>query len=132
MNKYVANYFKAERNAQREINTFEPEINRYKLYRNLMSELLKKTELLEAKIKKMITLQQGFMTEISGLKTENQHLTEQIHKQQEEIRMLGEELRLFRHAGTVQAEQPADTGEVKIRLDEMIRDIDQCLALLNR
>ena len=46
--------------------------------------------------------------------------------------MLGEELRLFRHAGTVQAEQPADTGEVKIRLDEMIRDIDQCLALLNR
>ena len=97
-----------------------------------MSELLKKTDLLEAKIKKMITLQQGFMTEISGLKTENQHLTEQIHKQQEEIRMLGEELRLFRSAGAVQTEQPADNGEAKIRLDEMIRDIDQCLALLNR
>jgi len=97
-----------------------------------MSELLKKTELLEAKIKKMITLHQGFMTEISGLKTENQHLTEQIHKQQEEIRMLGEELRLFRSAGAVQTQQPADNGEVKIRLDEMIRDIDQCLALLNR
>ena len=97
-----------------------------------MSELLKKTELLEAKIKKMITLQQGFTTEISGLKTENQHLTEQNHKQQDDIRMLGEELRLFRLAGAVQTEQPADSGEVKIRLNEMIRDIDQCLALLNR
>ncbi len=97
-----------------------------------MSEILKKTELLEAKIKKMITLQQDFRTEISALKTDNQQLTEQIHKQQEEIRTLGEEIKLFRLAGAVQHEQPAESGEVKMRLNELIRDIDQCLALLNR
>lgn len=97
-----------------------------------MSDLLKKTELLEARIKKIITLQQDFTTEISVLKTENQYLTEQNHKQQEEIRMLDEELRLFRHAKAVQPKQPSESGELKIRLDEMIREIDQCIALLNR
>ena len=109
-----------------------PKSTRCRTLQEIMSEILKKTELLEAKIKKMITLHSSFTTEISGLRTENQQLTEQIHKQQEEIRVLGEEAKLFRHVGNVQIEQSTDSGEIKNRLNELIRDIDQCLALLNR
>jgi len=81
---------------------------------------------LELKIKKLITLHVSLKTQIESLKADN------IHQQQEEIRKLGEESQLLRLARSVNSgSESHEKPEMKAKLNELIRDIDKCLALLN-
>lgn len=88
---------------------------------------------LEAKVKKILTLHVSLKSQIESLKADNQKLTENIHQQQEEIRKLSEEAQLLKLARSVNSgSESHDKPEMKAKLNELIRDIDKCLALLNR
>jgi septal ring factor EnvC (AmiA/AmiB activator) len=97
-----------------------------------MAETNMKPTDLELKIKKLITLHVSLKTQIESLKADNQKLTDNINQQQEEIRKLGEESQLLRLARSVNSgSESHDKPEMKAKLNELIRDIDKCLALLN-
>lgn len=90
---------------------------------------------LELNVRKMLNLHVGLKARCESLQSDNQQLKQQIHGLKEEIRRLGEENQLLRLARSVNAEsgeQTGDKSEMKAKLNEMIRDIDKCLALLNR
>jgi len=98
-----------------------------------MADISGKSTVLEAKIKKLITLHTALKTDSFVFKADNQKLTETIHKQQEQIRQLKEENNALKVARSLNSDSTeADLPEVKAKVNEMIRDIDKCLALLNK
>lgn len=98
-----------------------------------MPDLLQKIDQLEAKIKKLITLHQRLKADIAVLQSDNTTLTETIHKQQEEIRQLGEGNKALKLAKALQEPSEGDNNAaLRQKINEMIRDIDKCLALLNK
>lgn len=88
---------------------------------------------LEVKVKKMITLHLGLKAQIQSLQADNQLLTQQILGLQEALRKLEDENQLLKLARTLDpGSESRESTELKGKLSEMIRDIDKCLALLNR
>ena len=98
-----------------------------------MADLSGNSSVLEAKIKKLITLHGALKADSDVLKADNQKLTETIHSQQEQIRQLEEENKALKIARSLNSDQQdGDLPEMKAKINEMIRDIDKCLALLNK
>ncbi|HOY48509.1 MAG TPA: hypothetical protein PL185_00860 [Flavobacteriales bacterium] len=98
-----------------------------------MTDLLGKSAVLEGKIKKLIHLHVAFKAENSALKSDNQRLTETINKQQEHIQQLEEGNKALKLAqALIQGSENEDPTVLKGKINEMIRDIDKCLALLNK
>lgn len=98
-----------------------------------MEQISDKTERLKGGIKKIITLQQELKAEAMRLRAENQKLTEQISRQTEELRKLGEDYKTLKLAKALQdAPGGVNQAELKQKIQEMVRDIDKCLVLLNR
>ena len=98
-----------------------------------MADLSGKSTVLEAKIKKLITLHTALKADSVVFQADNQKLTETIHKQQEQIRQLKEENDALKVARSLNSDsEETDLPEVKAKVNEMIRDIDKCLALLSK
>ena len=98
-----------------------------------MMDLLGKSAVLEGKIKNLIHLHVSLKAENSALKSDYQQLTETIRKQQEHIRQLEEGNKALKLAQALLADSGTeDAAGLKGKINEMIRDIDKCLALLNK
>ena len=98
-----------------------------------MTDLLGKSAVLEGKIKKLIHLHVALKAENSALKSDYQRLTETINKQQEHIQQLEEGNKALKLAqALIQGSENEDPTVLKGKINEMIRDIDKCLALLNK
>ena len=72
----------------------------------------------------------------SELKQENGNLSEQIEKIEKElveksqqISDLEDKVKMLKIAGSVDSES---TKEVKLKINEMVREIDKCIAQINR
>lgn len=110
------------------INTFKPR-NEHQSMSNLST---KATEL-EAKIKKLIHLHVSLRQEYSRQRSDNEQLKTTIHNQQEQIRQLEEGNKALQLAQAMLLDQPeTDTTPLKGKINEVIKDIDSCLALLNK
>ncbi len=98
-----------------------------------MSNLITKTTELEAKIKKMIHLHVSLRQENSRQRSDNEQLKTTIHNQQEQIRQLEEGNKALQLARALLSDQPeTDSTALKGKINEVIKDIDSCLALLNK
>lgn len=98
-----------------------------------MSNLSDKSEVLEAKIKKMIHLHVLLRQECIRLKSDNEQFKTTIHNQQDKIRQLEEGNKTLQLASALLKEEPgADPTALKGKISEVIKDIDHCLALLNK
>lgn len=99
-----------------------------------MADLAGKITLLETKIKKLITLHEALKMKIKVLNADNQLLIESIHSKQEQIRQLEEGTKALKIVRSLTADQKDETDlpEMKTKINEMIKDIDKCLALLNK
>jgi low affinity Fe/Cu permease len=98
-----------------------------------MSELQLKTENIEAKIKKLITLHSSSKALNVALEEEKQELTLKIRQQQEQIQQLEEVNSALKLAKALHSDSKDESNAgLKIKINEMIRDIDKCLALLNK
>jgi predicted nuclease with TOPRIM domain len=88
---------------------------------------------LEVKIKKMIHLHVALQKEHNQLRSDNEQLKTTIHKQQDQIRQLEEGRKALQLAQTLSGgSAKADVAAMKSKINEVIKDIDSCLSLLNK
>lgn len=98
-----------------------------------MTDLLGKSAVLEGKIKKLIHLHVALKAENTAIKSDNEQLTETIRKQQEQIRQLEEGNKALKLAQALLTDsEKDDSAGLKGKINEMIRDIDKSLSLLNK
>ncbi|MBL4668346.1 MAG: hypothetical protein HRT73_15160 [Flavobacteriales bacterium] len=89
---------------------------------NLVSGIRKKTEKLVAKQTTLIEKNEKLSDEVEKIRKE---LTEK----NQQILELNNKVKLLRIAGGVGGES---TKEVKLKINEMVREIDKCIAQINR
>jgi hypothetical protein len=90
-------------------------------------------ERLEVKIKKMIHLHVALQNEHNQLLSDNEQLKITIHKQQDQIRQLEEGKKALQLAQSLgSGSTQADRTAMKGKINEVIKDIDSCLSLLNK
>jgi len=97
-----------------------------------MADLIGKSTIVEAKIKKLITLQSSLKANIAALLSENKQLNQTIREQQEQFRQQEEGNKTMKIAETIHVNSKEDVTMMKATINELIRDIDKCLALLNK
>ena len=82
------------------------------------------------KVKKLIARHNLLIAENSGLKEKQKNLLESLENQNNLIEQLKEKNRNLKIAKSVKLEE--GNGEVKNKIDELVREIDKCIGLLNK
>ena len=59
-------------------------------------------------------------------------LDEEKTNLQNEINQLQEQVKLLKLAKQLEGDSVKDTKEVKLKINEMVREIDKCIALMNK
>jgi len=84
---------------------------------------------LEVKVQKLIDLHKKNEQEKTTLHQKNTELLLTIEKQKNQIEELEEKSQLLKLSKTISGEKNSD---VKLKINELVREIDKCIALLNR
>jgi hypothetical protein len=78
-------------------------------------------------------LHKELQQDYSKLKFDNEQFKITIHKQQDQIRQLEEGNKAFQLANALTSgDDNPKSGEMKSKINEVIKDIDSCLELLNK
>lgn len=95
-----------------------------------MSESLEHINRLQQKAEKLINLHRLLLQENEKLRTEKEKLKETLAQRDRELNELDEKLKVIRLARQV-AGTDQNSRELKLKINEYIREIDRCLALIN-
>jgi hypothetical protein len=87
-------------------------------------------EKLRQKVEKLINLHRLLLQENHQLKAEKEKLTDTIRQRDNQLDDLGEKLKVIRLARQVTGSDQ-NTRDLKLKINEYIREIDRCLALIN-
>ena len=82
------------------------------------------------KVKKLITRHNNLIEENVELKEKQKSLKETLENQNNLIEQLKDKNRNLKIAKSVKLEE--GNGEVKNKIDELVREIDKCIGLLNK
>jgi predicted nuclease with TOPRIM domain len=85
---------------------------------------------LKNKVEKLINLHERLMTENKELKSRYEKLQERMEQQDRQLHELEEKNKLIKLAQKV-AGSDQNTRDIKLKINEYIREIDRCLALIN-
>ena len=85
---------------------------------------------IEYKTIKIIEKLNQLADENNKLKTEVQQLKNQIETKNKEINQLTENNNILKIANTVEGTE--NKTKVKLKINELLREVDRCLALLNK
>lgn len=94
-----------------------------------MSYLSESFDSLEIQVKKIIKVKQNLQQENKELGLENENLQKALEKCQSEIEELKERNKILRIAGSSKS---GDNREVKLKINEIVREVDKCIAQLNQ
>ena len=86
---------------------------------------------LEGKIEKLVDLHHRAKKELSNLKTQNTHLNQTIDQQKQAIKDLEEKSKILKLSKSLTTTNE-NTTELKLKINELIREVDKCIALLNK
>lgn len=86
---------------------------------------------LESKIEKLVDLHQRTKKELSNLKTQNIHLTQTLDEQKNSIKELEEKNKILKLSKSL-SNTNENPYELKLKINELIREVDKCIALLNK
>lgn len=86
---------------------------------------------LERKVEKLINLHRQMFKELSVLKQNNNELKKTIEEQKQTIKELEEKNKILRLSKLTSVNHE-NTHELKLKINELIREIDKCTALLNK
>ncbi|TLX71064.1 hypothetical protein E9993_21290 [Labilibacter sediminis] len=86
---------------------------------------------LQHKITQLIDRYKGVKTDNDLLKTRNDQLTKELEESAREIAELSEKYNTLKFSKTIEASS-GDVHNAKIRINQIVREIDKCIALLNR
>lgn len=85
---------------------------------------------IEYKVRKLIDENSELKTEIARLMETNEELRETIKKQEETINQKNEETNILKLRNTLV--QKGDSAEIKLKINQLIRNIDKSLSLLTQ
>ena len=81
----------------------------------------------------------GLQKSINGYRENEEKIASQLKKLgeektnlQNEINQLQEQVKLLKLAKQLEGDSIKDTKEVKLKINEMVREIDKCIALMNK
>lgn len=94
-----------------------------------MSEFSKSFQQLEKQILQLIDRKDNLEKELNLLKEKNGQLSEQLNTQNSEIEKLIEKNKILRIAG---GSKEGDNREIKLKINEIVREVDKCIAQLNQ
>tara|TARA_R110000868_G_scaffold366749_1_gene629666 strand:+ start:239 stop:523 length:285 start_codon:yes stop_codon:yes gene_type:complete len=94
-----------------------------------MSYLSESFDSLEIQVKEIIKIKQNLQQENKELGLENENLQKALEKCQSEIEELKERNKILRIAGSSKS---GDNREVKLKINEIVREVDKCIAQLNQ
>lgn len=85
---------------------------------------------IEYKIKILAENNKALLEENAELKEQNSELNNLVQKQQNELNSLEEKAAILKVSKTFGSD--TDRQSAKIKINELVREIDQCLNLLNK
>ena len=93
-------------------------------------ELLARLEHIELKIAQIKERNKELLSENEQLKNENLELKNKLEDAAQKLKNLEETNKMIKLAKGMSADK-AETRELKIKINQLIRDIDRCIDLLN-
>ena len=96
-----------------------------------MSDLTNRMSGLKIKVEKLVNLHERLVKENAELINTKQKLINQVEDQSTEIKDLKEKNKINKLAQAV-SESNQNTRDIKIKINEYVREIDKCIALINR
>jgi uncharacterized coiled-coil DUF342 family protein len=87
--------------------------------------------ILNRKLNELINKYNSLRTELSELKNGNEELKVKLHERDERIKELEVKYERVKLSGALLGDG-GNAGEAKKKLTELVREIDKCVALLNR
>lgn len=84
------------------------------------------------KVEKLINLHKQLVKDHQQLQIHQKQLLETIENQQKQILSLEDKNKVMRLAQSISGESDQKTHDIKLKINEYIREIDKCLALINR
>ena len=85
---------------------------------------------LERKINLLVGEHKTLKLEVSQLKSENDELRSLIKSKEEQISSFQNQIKISKIVDSMAVED--DTAELKFKINEYIKDIDKCIALLSK
>ena len=86
---------------------------------------------LDEKIRRVIHVAEGLMDHNRQLQQQIDNLSSQLRMKDQEIEVLDSKYQSLRMAKTL-ISSAEDVKNVKLQVNRMVREIDKCIALLNR
>ncbi len=86
---------------------------------------------LHAKIEKLIHLHRSLSEQNNNLIAEKQELSVKIKNQEQEIKQLNENYKVLKIAKSMAGETETNS-DAKLKINELVREIDKCIGLLNK
>ena len=87
---------------------------------------------IENKVNKLIQLYQSVQKEKEEILTESNKLTSDLSDKEETIKRLEEKIKLLRITKSVSTHDDKRNKESRQKINEYVREIDKCIALLNK
>tara|TARA_B100000700_G_scaffold214126_1_gene235449 strand:+ start:297 stop:581 length:285 start_codon:yes stop_codon:yes gene_type:complete len=89
-------------------------------------------ENIEKKVNKLIILYRSLKKEKQEIFTENKKLKLDLSEKDKSIKKLEEKIKLLRITKSVSTQDEARNKESRQKINEYVREIDKCIALLNK
>ena len=89
-------------------------------------------ENIEKKVSKLIQLYQSVQKEKEEILTENNKLESDLSDKEKTIKRLEEKIKLLRITKSVSTQDNKRNKESRQKINEYVREIDKCIALLNK
>lgn len=83
---------------------------------------------IEFKVRRLIDENENLRKQVLQLTENNEQLSDQLKQQQQNINQLKEEINILKIRNTLV--QKGDSAEIKLKINQMIRNIDKSLSLL--
>tara|TARA_B110000495_G_scaffold186086_1_gene184331 strand:- start:358 stop:642 length:285 start_codon:yes stop_codon:yes gene_type:complete len=87
---------------------------------------------IEKKVNKLIQLYQSAQKEKEETLTENNQLISDLSDKEKTIKSLEEKIKLLRITKSVSTQDNERNKESRQKINEYVREIDKCIALLNK
>ena len=96
-----------------------------------MSDIKSLVSSIEKKAEKLIDLHRHSSKELSALKQNNNELKQTIEQQKQTIKELEEKQKILKLSKSISGNNE-NTQDLKLKINELIREVDKCTALLNK
>ena len=96
-----------------------------------MSDIKSIVTSLESKIEKLVDSHHRTKKELSALQNQNNHLNQTIAQQKQTIKELEDKYKVLKLSKSLSTSNE-NTHELKLKVNELIREVDKCIALLNK